>query len=188
MYYIFLHNDQDMIEHNVFSDPKLDSLKKIYCEMKKSIAEKLEKNVREQGLVFSYRLSDAWNREIISLEVVKSGNTPKLKTALNKIAFNKTDEKNITDADSELCRSLISTVKKYSPVFQQEGFFIDDPNVYDGFICKIILSDGENVFYFDISNITYCVSSGADALKRLMNEIFVLLKEAGVEEKYLILK
>ena len=128
-------------------------------------------SLKNSNLLFYYSSYDAWHRYLKSICVSDVSENNLCFTD----RFQNTSTYTITSKEIDCIKSLI---KKYASYFLSDNYSIEDANLYDGYIQKIALAEGQTVYYFECDNLQSFDKSGnlnVNILIQLIEGVFSIL-------------
>ncbi len=164
----------DRMLHYFLSHPEPnDELKAQYLEAKLKRNKEDFLKLTEKYIIFCYHVSDAWNHERVKIDLYESGE-------LYIITPDGTDVFRISD---EQAAKIKAAVKDCSAFLKSEDAYMEMNDIYDGYHYRIVLTDGDDFYYFADSNLQEYAEDKPNGFrfKQLMIQILSMLKEMGIE-------
>ena len=153
-------------------------IKQIKSELKKKVLSKFE----NKGIVFSYHLVLPLKNEV-NIEIFQ------LEKAIDCLYVSVNNSLPYYTLNLKQIDIINDKIRKYGEFFKSENYFIEESYCYDGSQCFIFISDFKDMYYFKCDNLDKYGNEKINVQKLIgfLNDIFDLLKSAGVESKYLLM-
>lgn len=139
----------------------------------KAEIERIKKKYENSNIIFKYYISDAWLMPIFSLTITDTEKN-------NFTIYTYDGEERTHTIKKEKIISIIELIKQYKDIFSSEDYCLEYSHCLDGYIYTIILSDKENLYYFNCDNI----GSYAPNAKYLTELVDSILEKFNVKDEY----
>lgn len=187
MVYSFSAHDTHMFNSDVYKNApqaNKDQLDRMAAEWHVKTAGMVREDFEGRNIVFCYRMSDAWGRQVCRTEISRaSGN--------NAVCERRGEDGQILfTVGADHISELTKIAAAYAGRFKAPGYAVEYPDYFDGWMHCIYITDGTDSFYFDCSNLQGMAGKRkndypcAAVLIAMLREVFDVLAGAGIERRY----
>ena len=165
---------QDQMLHRFLLLPEAsEELKTEYREQSLKWCRENCQQLIQTGIIFCYHVADAWNHEEVKLDLYKDG----------EVRITTPDKTDIFHISDEQAAKIKAAVKDSSAFLKSEDAYMEMNDIYDGYHYRIVLTDGDDFYYFADSNLQEYAEDKPNGFrfKQLMIQILSMLKEMGIE-------
>ena len=199
LYYIFDHIHAHVYNpaNKEYMERNSEQIRELIRLYRDKEIETIEKEYAGRKIVFCYKLLDENWRLICSTEIFDD-------TTDNTVCFRKVirrtekpngdvcfrhirDDKETITLGGSVINGIRDIIRKGSDAFRADGYHADESCTLDGYCCDVILSDGENIYYFEKIDLWVTLDSGQSVnqpVVSLIEEVFALLRSQGVDPRY----
>ena len=163
-------------------------LRELHKKVQENNSQMIEQYIQKH-IIFSYRLFDAWFHELCRTDLICGQHH-------QAVCYHHSEASEIcVDIDQAVVDSYVDSyheiIERYADTFNEEHFCPDEDEYLDGYEHHIFLSSKDCGYYFPCSNLDFHRDghySQDEILLSALDEIFALLKAAGIDERYYMLR